>query len=402
MLLGMFLAAAISTTAGASPWARLDRFFTRHTAALAVLTACLTATALLWSAAREHTQRYETAQFQTSIETLRRSLLSRVERYEDALLTIRSALQVLGEDERAQWDQFSRLLTEKQLPPGIQFIGVVDMSDVADPAALANRGSASGVWQISRVADPSAEKPESEENRKRIAEWFASSEALEEAVKHARRNGRLGVGPLALRPAGETTFPNQPERGFFIALPLEGAAAARQINSSGGSQNSAPPSCLVAFVDSSTMIKALENSVSQEIDYQLFSGRQPQPLSLLEARSRNREGVPGTPLEHSVVMRVRGQDWTLLARSFAAATPFYQTLANQVLFGGLTTTALLLTIALRTSTPTVARQPSKKPMRIRSTSSESRCPPTSARRDRTGAYVAVMSFFEKPIRQRIW
>ncbi len=343
MFLGMFLAAAIS--AGAR--VRLGRFFARHTAVLSVLAACLTATALLWTAAREHTERYETARFENSVETVRRSLLSRVERYEDALLTIRSALEVLGADEGAKWDEFSRLLTERQLPPGIQFIGVVETSRGASAGHTGSSAASApdGVWRVSRVADP-GDKPESEETKRRIAEWFASSEALETAIKHARRSGRLGVGPLALRPAGEATFEEQPERGFFIALPLQADEAPQQTSTAFAHQPAR--ACLVAFVDSGLMVKALESPSAAAIDYEIFSGRRPQASSLLEAKS-NREEAGGAPvsLEQTVVMRVGGQDWTLLARSFAS-TPFYQNLATQVLFGGFATTALLLTIALRT------------------------------------------------------
>ncbi len=355
ILLGFFLAGAVSSIsrdADGNRRVRLGALLTRHTAAVSVLAACLTATALLWTAARRHTERYEISQFENSIETLRRSLVNRVERYEDALLTIRSALQVLGADQLEQWDQFSRLLTEKELPPGIQFIGVLEMGrpSGADPASLSGNSAAKGVWQVSRVTDPSAETPESAENRKRIVEWFASSEALEQAVGHARQSGRLGVGPLALRPAGEAAFPGQPEKGFFIALPLASAGGA--IQASSADTTPAPPaqSCLVAFVDSSVMIEALENGDSTGIDYELFSGRRPHSSSLLEGKSRDQSDNLSieASLERAVVMRVGGQDWTLQARSFATAIPFYQNLANQVLFGGLATTALLFTIALRT------------------------------------------------------
>jgi hypothetical protein len=135
--LGVPLAVAaisIASQPGPGSFGSLRRRLRRHAAIVWLLAGCLLTTAMLWNAARLHMQRADQARFESSIETLRLSLAGRVERYEDTLVTLRSALQVLGPDEVEQWDKFSRSISGKDLPAGIQFLGVFEMR----PASLSS------------------------------------------------------------------------------------------------------------------------------------------------------------------------------------------------------------------------------------------------------------------------
>jgi diguanylate cyclase (GGDEF)-like protein/PAS domain S-box-containing protein len=319
----------------------------RHTATVWVLAGGLLATALLWNAVRLHMERGDQARFESSIEALRESLAGRVERYEDALVTIRSALQVLGPNEVEQWDRFSRAISGKDLPPGIQFIGVFEMRPNSHSAAADSAAKDGPVWQVSRVVkSPDSTSPPAEGGGDLDAWLAASSDPLLEAVGRARGTGRLGVSPLAQRP-NPTAGGAAPEVGFFVALPLAESGSQDETEALGPAMASLRRSSLVAFVSAPAMMRALEAGALPALDYQLFSGRRAHPSMLLDASTASMGTAPAR-LERTMQMRVGGQDWTLLCRPPASTVPLYQNLQAQILSGGLAATGLLLVVALRT------------------------------------------------------
>ena len=214
--------AAVSIASHPDPrsFGSLRRRLRRHAALAWLLAGCLLTTALLWNAARLHMQRSDQARFESSIEALRQSLAGRVERYEDTLVTIRSALQVLGPGEVEQWDKFSRSISGKDLPPGIQFLGVFELRPDSLSAAADSAAKDSPVWQVSRVVNSPNWISLPGEAGEDVDAWLAaSSYPLLEAVGRARRTGRLGVSPLAQR-RSPTAGGAAREVGFFVALPL--------------------------------------------------------------------------------------------------------------------------------------------------------------------------------------